>query len=103
MENFVLAYLFFLGTCFGSFASVVVYRLKSGKTGILGGRSECGSCGKTLGWKELVPVFSWAFQKGRCAGCGKRIPAIYPALELVTGALFAASAKYLCDLPAAIA
>lgn len=35
METLVLAYLFFFGACLGSFASVVVYRLKSGKKGIL--------------------------------------------------------------------
>lgn len=77
---------------------MLVYRLKSGKAGILSGRSECGSCGKTLGWKELFPIFSWAFQGGRCAGCRKRVPAIYPALELVTGALFVVVGTHFVSL-----
>ncbi|MDQ1344109.1 MAG: leader peptidase (prepilin peptidase) / N-methyltransferase [Patescibacteria group bacterium] len=106
MENIVLAYLFFIGTCFGSFISVIVHRLpdylKKGNAGIMNGRSQCGSCGKTLGWKELVPIFSWVFQGGRCSSCKKKIPFTYPALELVTGGLFAASAKYLCNLPLAL-
>lgn len=102
MENFATLFLFLLGTCFGSFASVAVYRLKSGKPGILTGRSECGNCGKTLGWTELVPVFSWLFQRGKCAGCGSKVSFVYPLLEIVTGALFALSGRFLSDLSAAL-
>ncbi len=82
---------------------MLVYRLKSGKTGIFSGRSECGSCGKKLGWKELFPIFSWAFQRGRCVGCGKRISAIYPALEIVTGGLFVLIGTRFVELPQVLA
>jgi leader peptidase (prepilin peptidase)/N-methyltransferase len=37
-----------------------------------------------------VPLLSWLVLRGRCRSCGDRIPARYPAVELVTGLLVAA-------------
>lgn len=48
-------------------------------------------CGKRLGPLELIPVLSWLFLRGRCRGCGGRISARYPVVELLNGALW-----YLC-------
>lgn len=81
--------LFAFGTLFGSFSSVIIYRLKSGEKGIMTGRSHCGSCNKTLKALDLVPIFSWLFRKGKCAYCEKKVSAIYPFLELSAGTLFA--------------
>jgi leader peptidase (prepilin peptidase)/N-methyltransferase len=41
---------------------------------------------------QNIPVISWLVLKGRCAACGTRIPARYPAVELATGLLSAAVA-----------
>jgi prepilin signal peptidase PulO-like enzyme (type II secretory pathway) len=103
MQSFAIFFLFLLGAIFGSFASVVIYRIKSGKAGIMTGRSECPYCGKTLGALELIPILSYAFQKGKCAGCGKDIPFTYPALETVMGVAFVVSGVFLCDLSAILA
>ncbi len=51
-------------------------------------RSACNVCRKALGPLELVPVFSWIFLKGKCAGCKGRIPWRYPVVEAILGALF---------------
>lgn len=104
MENLATAYLFVIGACFGSFASVVIYRIQHKKAGIFGGRSECThpKCQRVLSAKELVPILSWVFQRGKCSGCGSGISPLYPVLEIVTGILFAASGRYLCDLPAVL-
>ncbi|WP_404976870.1 MULTISPECIES: prepilin peptidase [unclassified Acidovorax] len=51
-------------------------------------RSRCPSCGHVLRWYENIPVFSYLFLRGRCAGCNTRISPRYPAVELLTGALF---------------
>jgi len=48
------------------------------------------SCSHTLSWYELIPLFSFLIQKGRCANCSCRISAQYPAVELLTGLLFIA-------------
>src|SRR5690606_27794544 len=37
---------------------------------------------------ELIPVFSFLFQKGKCKNCGAAISKIYPMMELLTGFLF---------------
>ncbi|GAA6120238.1 A24 family peptidase [Acidovorax sp. FG27] len=51
-------------------------------------RSRCPSCGHLIRWHENIPVLSYLFLKGRCKGCGTRISPRYPAVELLTGALF---------------
>lgn len=89
MENLLISIiLFFIGSCFGSFLSVVINRSLEGKKGILTGRSACPHCHHQLKFWNLVPIFSWLFQKGKCTFCHKKISPIYPALELSTGLLF---------------
>jgi leader peptidase (prepilin peptidase)/N-methyltransferase len=79
-------FIFLFGLIIGSFLNVVIYRYNTGFS--LGGRSQCFSCGKALQWYELVPVFSYLYQRGKCAGCGSKISWQYPLVELVTGLLF---------------
>ncbi len=52
-------------------------------------RSQCPSCGHQITALENVPVLSWLFLRGRCSGCGTRISARYPMVELATGLLSA--------------
>ena len=84
---------FVLGLAVGSFMNVVSMRydpdrpLWSGH--ILGGRSYCPHCKRTLRWFELVPLFSYAFLGGRCRTCRKGLSLQYPLVELATGLLFA--------------
>lgn len=87
MDFLVLVVVFLFGTIIGSFLNVVIYRYNSG-TSPLTGRSQCFACGKTLVWYELVPVFSFLFQKGRCRGCGTKLSWQYPIVEALSGALF---------------
>jgi leader peptidase (prepilin peptidase) / N-methyltransferase len=53
-------------------------------------RSRCGACGHRIGALENVPIVSWLALRGRCKGCGTKISLRYPAIELLTGLLFAA-------------
>jgi len=82
----VLIY-FILGLAVGSFLNVVIYRLGKGKK-FSEKRSYCPNCKKNLKWFELVPIFSFVVQRGKCRYCGKRISWQYPLVELVTGLLF---------------
>jgi leader peptidase (prepilin peptidase)/N-methyltransferase len=52
--------------------------------------SHCPSCGMALKPWHNVPLISWLALRGRCAGCAAPISVQYPAVELVTGLLFAA-------------
>ncbi|MDA9129284.1 prepilin peptidase [Candidatus Gracilibacteria bacterium] len=95
MNIFFYTVLFILGTLFGSFASVVIYRIRSGEGGICGGRSHCKTCDRNLSVRELVPIFSWMFQGGTCSGCQQKISYVYPILELVMGVLFLVAGYFL--------
>ncbi len=52
-------------------------------------RSRCQGCGHQIRWFENIPVASYLFLRGKCSNCGVKISPRYPAVELVTGALFA--------------
>jgi leader peptidase (prepilin peptidase)/N-methyltransferase len=70
-----------LGLIAGSFLATVSQRWPEGRS-VLGGRSACDSCGAVLRPHELVPLLSWAVQRGRCRRCGVRIDPRHPAIEL---------------------
>lgn len=88
MGIFTWQILFIFGLFVGSFLNVVTVRYGTGRS-MLTGRSMCFSCGKTLRWYELVPVISFIIQRGRCRKCRSKISWQYPAVEFLTGMLFA--------------
>jgi leader peptidase (prepilin peptidase)/N-methyltransferase len=84
------AYIFLVGSVLGSFYNVVGLRVPVGQS-IVKPRSACPTCEHALTPLELIPVFSYLFQKGKCRECGTKISSIYPAFELLTGVLFVLS------------
>ncbi len=84
------AILFVLGLLFGSFANVVIYRLPQNKS-VVTPRSSCPKCGYMIPWYDNIPVLSWLILlRGKCRACKAPISARYPAVELLTGIVFAA-------------
>ena len=81
-------FLFIFWTMFGSFASVIIYRLKSGEWGMWTWRSHCKTCERNLTALELIPILSWLWQGGKCKWCKQKIDIIYPLLEFIMWALF---------------
>ena len=71
----------FFALIFGSFASLISHRAFT-KEAIVFGRSKCLFCGTKLKIKNLVPLFSWIFQKGKCSNCFAKISLRYPLIEL---------------------
>lgn len=66
---------------FGSFATLISYRLIHNEPmGFT--RSKCTKCGYILKPQNLIPLFSWLFQKGKCSSCKANISARYPIIEL---------------------
>ena len=55
-------------------------------------RSACPACKAPITALQNIPVLSYLFLKGRCAGCGIRISPRYPAIEALSGVLSAAVA-----------
>jgi len=84
-----LAHLIFIlltGLCLGSFASLLAYRLPRGLPWAVT-RSQCPACGHALGVRDLIPVLSWVFSKGRCRYCAAPVSVRYPLLEIVGAAI----------------
>ena len=88
MSLLIFIFVFLLGTIIGSFLNVVIFRFNTGRT-IVTGRSICMTCNRNLRWYELIPVFSFLIQSGKCRRCASRISHQYPLVELVTGLVFA--------------
>ncbi|MEK7529109.1 MAG: prepilin peptidase [Patescibacteria group bacterium] len=84
---FIIA-LFLLGSALGSFISVISYRLHSKKTGIITGRSQCPDCEAPLQTRDLIPLISYLYLRGKCRHCNKEISYLYPLLEIISGFLF---------------
>ncbi|WP_270179457.1 prepilin peptidase [Alkalihalobacillus sp. CinArs1] len=81
------SYLFIVGLVLGSFFNVVGLRIPE-KRSIVTPRSSCPSCQRVLTPIELIPVFSYLIQKGRCRGCSAKVSPLYAGVELTTACLF---------------
>ena len=119
-----------LGLILGSFANVVIYRLpriidqewqseldaylveqglKPAATesqpalSLSLPRSHCPHCATPIRYRDLIPVVSWLFLRGRCAHCKARISIRYPLVELVGAGLAVVAWQSTGDTLAALA
>lgn len=81
-------YLFFVGTCLASFYYLLAQRLPIGKP-IGRSRSTCDTCHHVLGARDLFPLLSCLFNRGRCRYCHTTFGWSYFFYELFGGLLFA--------------
>ncbi len=88
MEVIILLFIFLFGTIIGSFLNVVILRYNTGRS-IVTGRSICFTCSKPLSWYNMIPMFSFIFQGGKCGSCSSKISWQYPAVEFLTAIIFA--------------
>lgn len=75
------------GIVIGSFLNVLILRLPL-KESITLKRSHCMTCGHTLSWYELIPLFSYLFLGGKCRHCKAHISVQYPIVEAANGTLY---------------
>ena len=85
--------MFFIGAILGSFYLVIGVRLPKGED-VLFSRSKCDHCGEELKWYNLIPVFSYVFQRGKCSFCHKKILSEHFWVEIATGLLFVLTYYY---------
>jgi prepilin signal peptidase PulO-like enzyme (type II secretory pathway) len=83
----VLTVAFFYGIATGSFVTCVSYRLPRGE-GFVSGSSYCPSCHHSLNLRDLIPLFTWILQRGKCRYCKAKISVRYPLIELSLGVVF---------------
>ncbi|WP_020676421.1 prepilin peptidase [Geopsychrobacter electrodiphilus] len=98
---FLLGSAFVLGAVVGSFLNVCIYRIPAGKS-IVSPPSSCPHCGHRIRWFQNIPIFSYLFLVGKCAGCGQKISLRYPIIEGLTGGLFVLVLYYFGLSPATI-
>lgn len=84
--------LFAFGAAIGSFVNVLALRYDPDRflfeRRVVGGRSRCPQCGKTLRWFELIPIVSYLLQGGRCRTCKKQVSPQYLVGEVICGLIF---------------
>lgn len=93
MRALLLTYAALVGACVGSFLNVCITRWPDGLS-VVRPRSRCPRCERPIGWYDNIPVVSWLVLRGKCRGCGLPISALYPGVELLTAAIWLASAVY---------
>lgn len=77
-----------LGMIIGSFLNVVIYRVPLGRSVVFPG-SACPSCGAPIRPMDNIPLISYLLLGGKCRNCKAGIPVSYPAVEVLTGIVFA--------------
>jgi len=75
------------GAVIGSFLNVVIHRVPLEES-IVFPNSRCASCGGAIAFYDNIPVLSWVMLGAKCRRCKERISIRYPAVELLTAALF---------------
>ena len=96
MYIFFYLLLFVIGTLFGSFYTLAVYRIPK-RQDIVHTHSYCPNCNHKLGFLDLIPIISYLFLRGKCKYCKEKIRIRYLILEVLSGSLFVLIA-YLFEL-----
>lgn len=78
----------------GSFLNVCIYRIPNQKS-IVFPASHCGHCGNTLKAKDLIPILSWVFLRGKCCYCGSPVSVRYALVELLTAIMVTGTYSFL--------
>ena len=87
MNIFLYAIIFIMGTVFGSFYTLAVYRIPR-NIDIIKKHSYCPNCNHKLGFWELIPILSYIFLGGKCKHCKQKIRPRYLILEILGGTVF---------------
>ena len=87
MGIFLYIIIFLIGTFFGSFFTLAVYRIPR-KEDILIKHSYCPNCNSRLGFFDLFPILSYLLLGGKCRYCKSKIRPRYLILEILSGITF---------------
>ena len=94
MDILLYILIFIMGTVFGSFFTLAIYRIPKNQD-ITHTHSYCPNCNHKLGFLDLIPVFSYIFLLGKCRYCKKKIRPRYLILEILSGITFVLVAYFM--------
>lgn len=75
-----------LGAIWGSFVSALCSRWQQGKR-VSEGRSHCDHCQTKLSAKDLIPILSYVFLRGKCRYCAQPIGVAALYIELASAGI----------------
>lgn len=84
MEALLLLSVILAGMALGSCSTMVYYRVQHGEKisgRWFGKRAFCPHCHTKLRTRDLLPLFNWLLNKGKCAFCKARINPVYFFIE----------------------
>ena len=87
MDYILYLLIFCIGTVFGSFFTLAVYRIPL-RQDITHTRSYCPKCNHKLSFWDMIPILSYVFLGGKCRYCGQKIRPRYLMLEVMSGIVF---------------
>ena len=91
LDFLFLGFALVIGAGLGSFSTALIHRLPRGISIVCAkgsaSRSECPKCHHQLSLRDLIPVVSWVFSRGKCRYCQSQISKTYPLTELATALL----------------
>lgn len=87
MQIYLYFIIFIMGTFFGSFYTLAVYRIPK-RQDIVHTHSYCPNCNHKLGFLDLFPIFSYILLGGKCRYCKQKIRPRYLILEILSGLVF---------------
>ena len=80
-------FLFILGSIFGSFFNVCIYRLPR-ELDVIKKNSFCPSCKYKIPFYQNIPILTYLFNFGKCKNCKDKINISYFIVELLTALIF---------------
>jgi len=86
MDIFYAVIIFMLGATLTSFYHVVGYRMPIHET--INGRSYCDYCKKQLRAVDVIPIFGYLINGGKCHQCHQNIHKRHLILEILGGFIF---------------
>lgn len=85
--SIIYVFVFLFGVCIGSFLNVCIYRLPLGES-LIKQNSHCMTCNEPIKRRDLIPIISWCFLRGKCRSCGAKISPRYTVVEFLNGLIY---------------